>query len=365
MEWMEWTFIGRPISSWIFAGLAFIAIISVVPMVRRVIRRRWSGKDPADRSWRGLVGQLNNRWMRITTWSVALACAVLMLAPDPRAELAVKILLVVMLALQASRLVPVIVDWAIFKFAGSKDTALVSESTATTLTGLRWVILFIAYSLILLLALQNLGIDVTALIAGLGIGGIAIALALQNILGDLFASLTIALDKPFIVGDFIVAGDEMGTIEHVGLKTTRVRSLSGEQLVLSNADLLSSRIRNFKRMTERRVLFGFGVVYSTSPEILETIPSMVRAAIESQSKVRFDRCHFHRFGESSLDFEVVYYINSPDYNAHMDVQQSVHLSIARSFRDNGINFAYPTQTLYLAAASGEAVTSSAERKHPA
>jgi small-conductance mechanosensitive channel len=160
--------------------------------------------------------------------------------------------------------------------------------------------------------------------------------------------LTIALDKPFVIGDFIVVGAEMGTIEHVGLKTTRVRSLSGEQLVFGNADLLSSRIRNYKRMNERRVLVGFGVTYSTPPETLEAVNGLVREAVEAQANVRFDRCHFHRFGASSLDYEAVYYINSPDYNVHMDVQQAVHLAIARAFRERGIEFAFPTQTLFLA-----------------
>ena len=154
------------------------------------------------------------------------------------------------------------------------------------------------WALALLLVVDNLGYHVTALVAGLGVSGIAVALALQNILGDLFASLSIVLDKPFVIGDFIIVGDLLGVVERIGLKTTRVRSLSGEQLIFSNSDLLSSRIRNFKRMDERQVAFGFGVLYQTTPGQLESIPPMVREVIESTEGTRFDRVHFKSFGDS-------------------------------------------------------------------
>lgn len=211
----------------------------------------------------------------------------------------------------------------------------------------RWLFLLVAYAAILLLALENFGIDVTALVAGLGVGGIAVALAVQNILGDLFASLTITLDKPFVVGDFIIVGTEMGTIEKVGLKTTRVRSLGGEQLIFGNNDLLSSRIRNYKRMQERRIVFAFGVTYQTTPEQLAKITEHVRSIITEHKLARFDRCHFHKFGASSLDFEVVYFTLKPDYNVYMDVQQEINLELMRRLASEGIEFAYPTQTLYL------------------
>ena len=198
-----------------------------------------------------------------------------------------------------------------------------------------------------LVALDNLGIDVTALITGLGIGGVAIALATQNILGDLFASLSIMLDKPFVVGDFIRSGDHLGTVERIGLKTTRLRSLTGEQLIFSNNDLLQSRLRNYKRMAERRVLFRIGVTYQTPAGQLEAIPMMVRGIIESVGTVRVDRAHFAAFGDSSYDFEFVYYVLSPDYNVYMDVQQAINLTIVRAFERERIEFAYPTRTLFL------------------
>ncbi|MGE3526922.1 MAG: mechanosensitive ion channel family protein, partial [Gemmatimonadales bacterium] len=183
--------------------------------------------------------------------------------------------------------------------------------------------------------------------AGLGVGGVAVALALQKILGDLFASLAIVLDKPFVLGDFIIVDDYLGSIENIGLKTTRVRSLSGEQLVFSNSDLLGSRIRNYGRMFERRVVFSIGVIYQTTKEQLQAIPGIIRTAIEAQDKTRFDRSHFQKYGDFSLDFETVYYVKSPDYNIYMDIQQAINLQIFEEFGKRGIEFAYPTQTLFV------------------
>lgn len=203
------------------------------------------------------------------------------------------------------------------------------------------------WAIVLLLILDNLGVDVTALVAGLGIGGIAIALAVQNVLSDLFASLSIVLDKPFIPGDFVVVGDMAGSVEHIGIKTTRIRSISGEQLIFSNTDLLGSRIRNFGRMRERRVVFSLGITYQTPAEKLEHVPDLIRAAIESQQSARFDRSHFASYGDSALNFETVYYVESSDYATHMDILQSVNLTIYRSFAAEGIEFAYPTQTLFI------------------
>jgi small-conductance mechanosensitive channel len=200
---------------------------------------------------------------------------------------------------------------------------------------------------VILLALSNIGVNVTAAIAGLGVGGIAVALAVQNVLGDLLASLSIVLDKPFVIGDFIVVDDYQGTVEHIGVKTTRLRSLSGEQLVFANSDLLKSRLRNYKRMRERRALFGFGLLYETDPEQLAAVPALVRAIVEAQPRTRFDRAHFKGFGNFSLDYEVVYWMLDPDYNRYMDVQQAINLALLKGLSERGIGFAYPTQTLNL------------------
>ena len=210
-----------------------------------------------------------------------------------------------------------------------------------------WVGRLIVWSVVLLLILDNLGINITALVAGLGVGGIAVALAVQNILGDLFASLSIVLDKPFAVGDFIIIDDYLGSVENVGLKTTRLRSLSGEQLVMSNADLLSSRIRNYGRMYERRIVFNLGVTYQTPRDKLKKIPGIIRQAVEGQDKTRFDRSHFKGYGDFALDFETVYYVLEPDYNVYMDIQQAVNLAIHERFEQETIEFAYPTQTVFV------------------
>lgn len=219
--------------------------------------------------------------------------------------------------------------------------------TATSLGALKFIGQFITWVVLMLVGLDNLGINVTALVAGLGVGGIAVALAVQNILGDLFASLSIVIDKPFVVGDFIIVDNFMGAVEYVGLKTTRIRSLSGEQIIFSNSDLLNARVRNFKRMLERRVVFGFGVVYQTPPELVAKIPGMVREIIGGQELARIDRAHFFKFGESSLDFEVVYWMKDPDYAKYMDVQQAVNLEMMRRFAQEGIAFAHPLRTLFI------------------
>ena len=221
------------------------------------------------------------------------------------------------------------------------------SASATTISFLGFVARVLLWSIVLLLILDNLGVDITSLVAGLGIGGIAIALALQNILGDLFASLSIVLDKPFVIGDFIIVDDLMGTIEHIGLKTTRMRSLSGEQLIFSNNDLLKSRIRNYKRMSERRIVFGFGVVYQTSLDKLKLIDKIIKDIIEEQPQARLDRVNFKEYGDFSLNFEVVYYVTNPEFNVYMDVQEAINLEMFRRFEEEGIEFAYPTQTLFI------------------
>jgi small-conductance mechanosensitive channel len=203
----------------------------------------------------------------------------------------------------------------------------------------------IVYSVIFLSMLNNLGIDVTALITGLGIGGVAVALALQNILTDLFSSLTIVLDKPFVVGDFIVVNDFMGTVEFIGIKTTRLRSISGEQLIFGNGDLLQSRIRNFKRMNERRIAQNLTVTYQTSAEMLNKIPTLVKCIIDPIESVRFDRCHFLRFKDSSLEFELVYWVESAEFNDYADKAHKINVAIFKEFNEHSIDFAYPTQTL--------------------
>lgn len=218
-------------------------------------------------------------------------------------------------------------------------TAMISSTTGL----LRWVI----WSLGLIFVLDNLGIDISALVAGIGIGGVAVALAAQAVLGDAFSALSIFLDKPFEIGDFIIIDDHLGTVEHIGIKTTRIRSLSGEQLVFANSDLTKSRIKNYKRMETRRVVFKIGVVYQTPVEKVREIPDLTKNIFARMDGVRLDRVHFQSFGDFSLVYEVVYYVLSADYNIYMDKQQEINFALMEVFSREGIEFAYPTQTLYV------------------
>ena len=205
---------------------------------------------------------------------------------------------------------------------------------------------------VVLAMLSNVGVNITAFVASLGVGGIAIALAMQNILGDVFASLSIAVDKPFEVGDFIVVGSLSGTVEHVGLKTTRIRSLGGEQIVMANADMIGSTIQNYKRLLERRIVFEIALNYGCSAQQVREVPQRIEHIIRQQKKARFDRCHFRSFGESALEFEVVYIVLDPSYNVYMDIQQDINLEIMDAFNEIGVSFALPSRTVYVASIPG-------------
>lgn len=215
------------------------------------------------------------------------------------------------------------------------------------LRGLMPIFSVTLWALGIIFLLDNLGFQVSAMVAGLGIGGVAVALAAQAVLGDFFSYFAITVDRPFELGDFIILGDYMGTVEHIGIKTTRIRSLGGEQLVLSNTDLTNSRLRNYKRMQTRRVVFKLGVTYDTSLDKLTAIPPMVRAIVERTPNTRFDRCHFASYGDFNLVIEVVYFVLSSDYNVYMDVQQAINFAIKEEFEKLKIEFAFPTQTVYL------------------
>jgi len=205
--------------------------------------------------------------------------------------------------------------------------------------------LIVVWAIMLLSILANLGVDITALVASLGVGGIAVALAVQTVLSDIFASLSIGFDKPFEIGDFVVFGDVAGTIEHIGLKTTRIRSLSGEQVVCSNADLLKQTLHNYKRMDTRRIVFTFGISYDTPSDKVRAVSPMLRGIIERQPDTRFDRAHFLSFDESRLLFEVVYIVQSPDYNRYMDLQQEINLQLLEGLRNLEVRFAHPVRNV--------------------
>ncbi|MFA5676238.1 MAG: mechanosensitive ion channel family protein [Christensenellales bacterium] len=197
-----------------------------------------------------------------------------------------------------------------------------------------------------LLFLENIGVEITALIAGLGIGGLAVAFAAQTVLEDIFSFVTILFDKPFEIGDYIVVDELMGNVEHIGIKTTRIRSLSGEQLIFSNKDLTGSRVKNFKRMLRRRAVFQIKVAYETSLPCLKEIPVIIERIIKKVEYTEFDRAHFSSFSDSGLVFDVVFYVLSQDYNIYMNARQEINFCIKEEFDRRKIQFAFPAQTIY-------------------
>ena len=198
-----------------------------------------------------------------------------------------------------------------------------------------------------LTALQTVfGLAVAPLITGLGVGGIALALAVQNVLGDILAALAIVFDKPFDVGDTIGVDNITGVVEHIGLKTTRIRSVNGEQVIVGNADLLKSKLRNLRRMHQRRVVFNLDVTFNTPPDLLARIPKIVEQIVTSQTPVQFDRSHVASFGESFIRIENVYHVLDPDYKKFMDIQQAINIEILRRFASENVSFAFPSRTVY-------------------
>ncbi len=346
MDFLNTEFLGNSVRAWLISAALLLTFAAAFALVRRMLS--------------GRIVKLSQR----TNTSLDDALAAAMAATKPGLLLFVAVFFasrsltlpervaqwVGMLAVAAA-LIQIgfwSVAWLDVLLHSWKQNNLGDDPEATSKFGfIRYMINVAVWSVVLLLLLENLGVDISALVAGLGIGGIAVALALQNILGDLFASLTILLDKPFLIGDFLVVDDLSGTVVSVGLNTTRITCLTGDQLVFSNKDLVQSRIRNYGRMEERRVLFRIGVVYGTRLEVVEKIPGMIRTAIESQELARFDRSHFKEFGASALIFETVFFMTVPDYQAYMDVQQQVNLAVLRSFESEGIEFAFPTQHVYL------------------
>ena len=356
LPWVERNVLGRklfdiPVERWLIALVAFIVALAALKLVKRVLRGRASRLgERVDADWsHGVVTLVDSvRWwfgVAIALWAASLAFDVGEGERAPRALAIIRTGVSVLVVLQATVSGAAFVAFAIGRYGARR---FADDAASLTMLGALAVLAKIGvWALGLILVLDNVGIEVTALVAGLGLGGAAIALASQNVLSDLFASLSIVMDRPFVLGDAIMVDTFLGTVEHIGLKTTRLRSLSGEQVVMSNYDLLQSRIRNFKRMTERRVVLSIGVTYETPADQVAAIPGMLRESIESREQVRFDRAHFQKYGDFALVYEAVYYVTSPDYTLYMDMQQAINLRVMERFAAEGIEFAYPTQTLYV------------------
>ncbi len=324
-------------------GVAMIVVLAVAFIKPFVVRRFAASVTKSDTTAKEMLLQL----MRATKLGLValfvISLAAQYLAVSAKAFVLIKGATAIAVFLQAG-----LWGGAILKvwINRSRTRMLKSDAaTATSLTVLGFVAQLVLWVLIVLMTLENLGVNITALVAGLGIGGVAVALAAQNILGDLFASVSMVFDEPFVIGDFVIVDNYMGTIENIGLKTTRIRSLDGEQIVFSNSDLLKARLRNYKRMYERRVAFTFRVPHQATPEQLERIPKTVRQIIESQQKIRFERSHFARINDWSFEIETIYWVLDPDHNLYMDIQQAVNLALMRALAKEKLSFAVPLSTV--------------------
>ncbi len=332
--------------SWLLAGGAAVLLWVVMQGAKRLLVSRL--EDVAERTERPavpLIAGLLQRTLGVVLAVVSLYAGSQLLALPDIVGLWSRTILMLFVLLQLGVWGSRLIGYGVARYAESRAE---SSDEVTTLQGLSFVARVGLYAVLIVLALDNIpGVKVDTLLASLGIGGIAVALAVQNILGDLFASLSIALDKPFTVGDFINVDGMTGSVEHIGLKTTRVRSLSGEELVFSNSDLLSSRIRNYKSMQERRVAFTLGVSCETRPELLREIPGIIEEIIAAQPEVRFERAHFSGFGDFTFDFDIVYHMLDADFGLYMDTRQAINLSILERFAERGIEMPYPTQAIRL------------------
>jgi small-conductance mechanosensitive channel len=344
-DFLNQTFFGNSILTYITAVIIFIAGIIVIYIFRKIVLSRlnkWAEKT-ATTIDDFLIRGIEKAVIPLLYYGAFYLGARTLTLPS-KAEMLLNTISVILITFLALRVVTSFISYSLGVYVRRKGAG---EARQKELKGITTIITLIVWALGLVFLLDNLGFKVASVITGLGIGGIAIALAAQAVLGDLFAYFVIFFDRPFEIGDFIVVGDKSGSVEHIGLKTTRLRSLGGEQLVFSNKDLTDSRLQNYKRMERRRVLFKIGVIYQTKAVQLKDIAAFVRKIIEEQPETTFDRGHFASYGDFSLLFEFVYYVLSPDYNKYMDTQQAINLRIYEEFEKRGLEFAFPTQTLFL------------------
>lgn len=323
------------VQDYIISIIVIVGGIAIIGILHKVVQRRLS---KSENIYMRYVSGLHS-YIFPLLYLLVLYIAYRLLTVGEKTEVVLNYAFTIACMLLLIRLMAAAVTSAIRSYLLEHDE---SGDKLKQIRGILIILNVVMWIVGLIFLFDNLGFNVTAVLTGLGVGGIAIALAAQTILGDLFNYFVIFFDRPFELGDFIIVDDKLGTVEYIGLKTTRIRSLQGEQVVFSNTNLTNSRIHNYKRMAERRILFKLQLVYETSYEKLQAIPGIVRSIVEGQGDTRFDRAHFSAFSEYSLTVEVVYYILSADYNRYMDIQQQINLGIVRAFHQNRIRFALPT-----------------------
>ncbi|MCC6929922.1 MAG: mechanosensitive ion channel family protein [Gemmatimonadaceae bacterium] len=355
LDRLDRQFLGNPLDAWLTAATIALAAWLFLYLLKVVVGRRLAALAARTATeLDDVASDLLGRTRAYFVLALAVRAGAPALSLPAAAREALSDLTAIAVLLQLGVWGNGIIAFWLRKWSRSRSGD--EQSTSATLKAIGVLARGLLWSVVALLALKNVwDFDITALITGLGVGGIAVALAVQNILGDVFAALSIVLDKPFDVGDTIAVDTAVGTVENIGLKTTRVRSVNGEQIIFSNADLLKARVRNLKRMEQRRIVFNIGITYDTPPDLVERVPSMIEAIIEAAPSARFDRAHFARFMDSSLEFEVVYFMTTSDYLAYMNTQQVVNLALLREFEAAGIQFAFPTRTVIHVSADGSAV----------
>ena len=349
ITWVQETaFLDIPLWSLLLALAASVATYGVIQVVLGLLTRRsntWAAQS--SNSTAQALADVVAGTSRFLVLMVALLVGASLLDLPGRWESRLSQLWFVAVALQMGLWGMRAIGLGVRRYVDRHSSAGMTQVSASA-TLLSWGLRTLLWSVVMLAILSNVGVNITAFVASLGVGGIAVALAMQNILGDLFASLAIAVDKPFEVGDFIAVGDITGTVQVIGLKTTRIRSLQGEQVVMSNTDLLKHTISNYRMMETRRIVFGFGVTFDATPEQAEAVPQVVRKIIEGLPQLKFDRAHFKAYGASALEYEVVYIVQDPAYGVYMDMQQAINLAMMREFKTLGVEFAFPTRTVHIA-----------------
>lgn len=346
-EILHRTFLGNRVLDYVFASLLFVGGLLVIWVTRKIVLRRiekWTAgtKTAVDDFLLSMVQKTLLPLLYFGAFYIASQSLTL----NPAIPKAIFVLGIALLTILVIRGLVTTLRFAILEYWIGRQPD--RQPLEGRLRGLMPVMTLVIWGVGIIFLLDNLGFKISTVVAGLGIGGIAVGLAAQSVLGDLFSYFAILFDRPFQIGDFVIVGDFLGVVEHIGIKTTRIRSLGGELLVFSNTDLTNSRVRNYKHLQQRRVSFRLGVTYQTTYEHMKEIPDLIKTIIDETPNTRFDRAHFFSYGDFSLIYEVVYYVLRGDYNSYMDAQQVINFAIKKEFEKRGVEFAYPTQTLFVA-----------------
>ena len=345
-EYLHLVYFGNTVSDYILAFSAFHVCLILLKIFKELIHIKLKKiSEKTDNKFDDLlVSIIDVKWPFYFVLSLYL-CLWFIKVPDILSQ-TIHYLLLFVLTYYAAKGIQHTISYVVHKIISEQDEAEIEKDTAV-IDLIGKIAKVIVWIVAVLFIISNLGYDISTLLAGLGIGGIAIAFALQNVLSDIFASFSIYLDRPFVVGDYIVVGADSGVVQKIGIKSTRVQTLQGEELIISNKELTETRVNNFKKLEKRRVVFSIGVAYETTSKKLKEIPTLIENIIKKIEKTEFVRAHFTKFGDSSLLFEVVYNANSGDFTEHRDIKQKINLAIKEILEKKKINIAYPTQTLYV------------------